>query len=463
MRVLLVVYDNASYIHWFPMGLGYIASVLQNHGIDVDIYNQDLHHYPDSHLTDFLDKNTYDVIGYSTVGGYYQYGKLISISNAINRSKNRPFYVLGGHGPSPEPEFFIKKTNADAIVIGEGEDTIIDLLSVLQKKKSLSEVKGIAYAADGGEVILNERRPLIEDVDGISFPAYHLFPIDYYRLLRVPKLGNSDFAMPMLSGRGCTFRCNFCYRMDEGFRPRSVEVIVEEIQLLKKTYGIKHIAFADELLMSSVTRTEQICYGLKKANLNIEWSCNGRLNYARPDVLALMKETGCVFINYGIEAFDDAILKNMNKALTTRQIQKGVDATIRAGISPGLNIIFGNIGEKLETLEKGVKFLLEYDDLAQMRTIRPVTPYPGCDLYYYAIEKGLLKDCADFYENKHRNSDLLAVNFTDLSDEEFHAALYDANSRLLKNYFGKQLKSYLEQTRKLYYEYDSGFRGYRQD
>ena len=133
-----------------------------------------------------------------------------------------------------------------------------------------------------------------------------------------------------------------------------------------------------------------------------------------------------------------------------------------AGISPGFNIIFGNIGENNKTLNKGVEFLLKYDDGAQMRTIRPVTPYPGSPLYYYAIEKGLLKDCEDFYENKHTNSDLAAVNFTDMTDDELHRCLFDANTRLLTNYFQKKLALTLEQARRLYLERDAGFRGFRQ-
>src|SRR3990170_562092 len=119
---------------------------------------------------------------------------------------------------------------------------------------------------------------------------------------------------------------------------------------------------------------------------------------------------------------DDQVLKNMQKALTTKLIIKGIEATLSAGISPGLNILFGNIGDNKETLNKGVEFLLKYDDGAQLRTIRPVTPYPGSPLYYYAMEKDLLRDCEDFYENKHVNSDLVAINFTDLSDDEFHLA-----------------------------------------
>lgn len=461
MKVLLVVYDNESYIHWFPQGLAYIASVLKNKGYYVEIYNQDVHHYPDEHLTEYLNKNRFDVIGVSVIAGYYQYRKLLKISDAINSSKHRPFYTLGGHGPSPEPEYFIKKTKADVIVIGEGEETIVELMEAIENHTSLRTIKGIAYR-DGDKTVINKRRSLIKDIDSILFPSYDLFPMEYYRLLRMPHCSNTDFAIPMLSGRGCIFKCTFCYRMDEGFRPRSNENIIEEIKLLQRNYNITFIAFGDELLMSSEKRTISLCEDFIKANLNIKWDCNGRLNFAKPDVLKLMKRSGCVFINYGIEAMDDQVLKNMKKGLTTKQIIKGIKNTLNAGISPGFNIIFGNIGDNKETLNKGVDFLLKYGDGAQMRTIRPVTPYPGCDLYYYAIEKGLLKNCEDFYENKHINSDLVSVNFTNMSDDEFHKCLHEANLALLKKYFKEKNASYAEQMKKLYCERDDSFRGFRQ-
>ena len=460
MRILLVAYDADNYIHFFPQGLAAIAAVLRNAGHEVEIYSQDLHHYPESHLTKYLNKKIFDVIGVSIIAGYYQYRKLLLISKAINSAKYRPFYIIGGHGPSPEPEFFLKKTGADAAVIGEGEITIIELLKALENKKSFKGIKGIAFNKDGN-VVINERRPLIKDIDSVPFPAYDLFPMGYYRLLRMPHANSSDFIMPMLSGRGCTFKCTFCYRMDKGFRPRSNESIIAEIKLLKKDYGITYVAFADELLMSSVRRTESLCRDFLKAKLNVKWDCNGRLNYAKPALLKLMKKAGCSFINYGIEAMDNNVLKNMKKGLTTNQITKGIDATLEVGISPGLNIIFGNIGDNRETLNKGVEFLLKYDDGAQFRTIRPVTPYPGSPLYYHAVEKGLIKDCEDFYEKKHLNSDLLAVNFTDMSDEEFHEALFEANSRLIANYYKRAEENTIEGARKLYLEKDTGFRGFR--
>lgn len=461
MKILLVVYDNDMYISVFPLGMAYIASVCRKAGHEVHIYSQDVFHFPESHLTDLLNREHFDVVGVGVIGGYYQYRKLLKISAGVNESKNRPFFILGGHGPSPEPEYFLKKTQADAVVIGEGENTIVELLKALELKSDLAKIQGIAFIKDG-KFTQTPRRPLIQNIDEIPLPAWDLFPMDHYALLKEPNSKNSERTMLMLSGRGCTFKCNFCYRMDEGFRPRSSVSILEEIGILMKDYRASYIDFQDELLMSSIARTIELCEAILKSGLKFHWACNGRLNYARPDVLQLMKDAGCAFINYGIEAMDNQILKNMNKALTVDQIIKGIEATLSMGISPGFNILFGNIGESEKTLEKGVEFLLKYDDSAQMRTIRPVTPYPGSPLYYYAIEKGLLKNCEDFYEHKHINSDLLAINFTNLSDKEFHSHLCEANKKLIEKYFSVQLKRAFNNAEKLYIGLDSSFRGFRQ-
>ncbi|MEK6731620.1 MAG: radical SAM protein [Pseudomonadota bacterium] len=460
MRVLLVVYDNGSYISDMPLGIMYIAAVLKKQGIEVEIYSQDYHHYTDEHLTAYLDANRFDVIGLGVVGGYYQYRKLLTLSKAINASKNRPFYVIGGHGPSPEPEYFLKISQADAVVMGEGENTIVELVNAIARHQSLSDVQGIAYHDHDG-VHINQRRLLIQNIDTIPWPAYDLFPMEYYRLTRLPGAYATEFCSCMLSGRGCHFKCNFCYRMDEGFRPRDSEAIIEEMRYLKDKYHINYIYFDDELLMSSEHRVMQLSEALINAHLGMRWMCNGRLNYAKPAILKLMRRAGCVFINYGIESIDDEILKNMNKCLTIKQIYSGIEATLAEGISPGLNIIFGNIGETAEILEKDVEFLLKYDDGSQIRNIRPVTPYPGSPLYYYALEQGLLKDCQDFYENKHLNSDLLTVNFTNLTDDVFYSLLCKANETLLNNYFKNKNEAYIKLTRKLYDERDVDFRGYR--
>ncbi len=127
-----------------------------------------------------------------------------------------------------------------------------------------------------------------------------------------------------------------------------------------------------------------------------------------------------------------------------------------------MNTIYGNINEPLEAIEDAVEFLYKYDDHAQLRTIRPVTPYPGSELFTYAVEHGLPKGTADFYEQKHMNSDLVSVNFTQYPTEVIHKRLYDANVRLINRYLGVQAQSYKQICEDMYLNNNVTYRGFRQ-
>ncbi|MBI29371.1 MAG: B12-binding domain-containing radical SAM protein [Pelagibacteraceae bacterium] len=462
LKVVFIAYDNGHFDNEFPMGIGAIAAVLKKHGHHITIWNQDLHHYPDSSLTEYLDKNKFDVAIMSLIAGYYQYQKMKSLSKALNRSKNRPFYVMGGYGPTPEPEFFLKKSGCDAVGLGEGETTVAKLMEAVENKTSLRNVPGIAWL-ENGKLQQTPRAPLVH-LDSLDWAPYELFDMKTYRMYRMEKGSPTDFCMPMMSARGCSFKCTFCYRMDAGYRSRSAENLLDECEMLYKDYGINYFAFEDDLLMSSVSHTESVCREFLKRNLPIKWKCNGRLNYCSEELLQLMKDAGCTFINYGIESMDQKVLNNMKKGLRPDMIVRGIEDTLKVGMSPGLNFIFGNKGDNKETIKKSVDFLLKYDDFAQTRTIRPVTPYPGSPLYYDAIEMGLLdKDnpAEDFYERKHLNSDLICTNFTELTDEEFYECLRWANSTLMKNYYNKQRDGVLDRINYLYETKDVTFRGFR--
>ena len=476
-KILFAVYDNGSYDHIFPMGFGALAAVLKRDGHDITVWNQDMHHWPDDYLRKYLDENKFDVVVLSVIAGYYQYQKVLSLSKAINNSKQRPFFIMGGYGPTPEPEYFLKKSGADVVCMGEGEITICKLMEALGEQKTktnsylpgpwLEDVPGVAWLnTDGKDIKLKKtlRAPLVHDLDTLPQVPYELFPMEYYRMVRFPNIKPTDFAFPLMSARGCSFKCTFCYRMDPGYRVRSPQNLMDEVELLHTKYGITYIAFQDDLLMSSVKHTEEVCKEMLKRDLPVKWSCNGRLNYCSEELLQLMKDAGCTFINYGIESLDQTVLNNMKKGLRPDMIERGIQDTLKVGISPGLNFIFGNKGDNKKTIKKAVDFLIKYDDFAQKRTIRPVTPYPGSPLYYDAIEMGSLdKDnpAEDFYERKHLNSDLVCTNFTELTDEEFYECLKWANTELMKNYFDKQRDGTLTQIKKLYDEKDVSFRGFR--
>ena len=462
-RVLFVVYDNGSYDNEFPMGVGALAAVLKKQGHEITLWNQDIHHYPDSSLTAYLDKNKFDVVILSLIAGYYQYQKMKNLSKAINNSNNRPFYVMGGYGPTPEPEFFLKKSGCDVVGMGEGEITISKLMGAIENKTPLRKVPGIAWL-ENGKLQQTPRAPLVHSLDSLEWYPYELFDMGHYRMQRLQKNTPTDFCMPMMSARGCSFRCTFCYRMDPGYRKRSARNLLDEVEMLHKNYGITYINFEDDLLMSSVAHTEEVCAEFLRRNLPVKWSCNGRLNYCSEELLQLMKDAGCIFINYGIESMDQTVLNNMKKGLRPEMIVRGIEDTLKVGISPGLNFIFGNHGDNKKTLKKVVDFMIKYDDFAQKRTIRPVTPYPGSPLYYDAIKMGLLdknNPAEDFYERKHLNSDLICTNFTELSDEEFYDCLRWSNTVLMRNYYDKQRDNTEAQINYLYKTRDVTFRGFR--
>jgi len=249
--------------------------------------------------------------------------------------------------------------------------------------------------------------------------------------------------------------------MREGFFERSIPAIMDEIRWLYSHFQITHFQFADELLMSSVNRTEDICLAISQLPFKIKWDCNGRLNYAKSPLLRLMKTSGAQYVNYGIESLNQTVLNQMGKGLTLDQIHSGVEETLKAGLSPGLNLLWGFPGEGVGDLKEAVRFLKEFDPAHELRTIRPVTPYPGTPLYKKAIEMGLIQGPEDFYERKHKNSDLFTVNFMDMPIEDAHKHLYDANLELMDDFLSKRGLKNKKMAYKLYYEGDKNFRGFR--
>lgn len=436
-KALLISYDNGSHISFFPINLAYLTAAMERVDWKVDIWQQDIHHWPDEFLKGKLEYEGYDFVGLGFVGGYYQYQKAIALSAVINKCRNRSSFkfVLGGHGPAAAPEYFLNKLGADHVVIGDGEQAIFNLNSPI---------------VDGGRV-----KPHF-------WPAYERFPIEIYRLHRFPNSDPNEFTMPILSARGCPFKCSFCYRMTPGYFQRDVEDVMKELAYLHYDYGINQFQFADELLMSSHDRAIEFSEAIMRLPFKIKWDCNGRLNYADPEVLKTMKRSGCNYVNYGVEALDDDVLRAMNKRLDVDTITRGVEATIAAGLTPGLNIMWGNPGDDTETLRKAVDFLLKYDGISELRTIRPVTPYPGSALFGMACKEGMIRDAADFYEQKHVNSDLFTVSFMDGIDaKEADQLLYKANERLLSAYYMRCTIAASNRAKAFYSGQDSKFRGWR--
>lgn len=460
MKILFVNYDNESALNILPVGTCYVASYLKKHGYDdITYYSQDIYHFPEDHLTRFISENHFDIVAVGFVAGYYQHRKILKICDAINKAKNRPFIVLGGHGPTPEPSFYLKATDADAVVMGEGELPFFNLVRALDTKTSLDDVKGIAFR-NGQDVVLNQRENPIVDLDSIPFPYYEILPMEYYVNKKLYHMLPTDRMIFMVGSRGCNYSCNFCQRLEKGIRFRAAGNLVEEIKKYKKDYGISYIVFLDELFMYNEKRVFELTEAFIKAELNIKYFCTGRLNIVNGKILDMLKRSGCVCVDYGIEQFDNDALVGMSKRLTEEDIIKGIELTQAKGFPIIFDIIFGNVGDTKKSLRKTLDFFKKYNDYGQFRTIRPVTPYPGTRLYYHAIEKGLLKGPEDFYA-KHVNLELPTVNFTDIPDDEFVALLFEANKEIITDYYNHFKDASIEAFKKVYFENDTSFRGVR--
>lgn len=433
-KVLFIVHDVYQEDNEFPLGIGYLSAVLKKHGADVKVCCQDVFHYTNEELADRSLKNEeYNLIGIGFLAARFK-ETIIDLCATVNKYKKNAKLILGGHGPSPMPEYVLKTTKADLVAIGEAEETIIEVLDAILNNGDFANIKGIAYR-DSNKVYVNERRKPIKNLDSLPFPAWESFPMDIYTTnMRYMGQRDDQKAFQIITSRGCINRCAFCYRLEKSIRYRSIENVIEEMKLLYNNYDVTYFVIQDELFVSSFKRFKKFVDALKEHDLlhKISYNiCSGiRADIATDEMAKLLKDTGCTYVNIGFESVTQQCLDDMNKNTTVEDNFRTAELMTRYGIGMGINFIWGIMSDNEDTVWRNIDFIKKYNSYDELRTIRPITPYPGCDLYYEAIEKGLLDGPEDFFE-KFKNSDLLTVNFTDIPDNKFYKILFKANKELI--------------------------------
>ncbi len=464
-KVLFIVHDVYQNDNVFPMGIGYLAAVLKNKGYQVQIYHMDVYHYSNDDLAKFLDENEFDLIGIGFLAARFK-ETVFDLIHVIANHKKNALTILGGHGPSPIPEYMLETTPADIVAIGEAEQTIVDLIECKLARGDLGQVKGIAYKKEG-TTIVNPRQSIWKNINLLPLPAWDLFPMDIYTANMVfPRMQKFDKSFSILCSRGCVGKCNFCYQLEKGFRIRSPENFVKEMKILHDTYGINYFCFLDDLSLTSKKKFKQLVDEIKENDLKVQLNIEARVDIIDEELVDMMEEAGVSFVNIGFESMSQKVLNIMKKKTTVEDNFKAAEIVTKSGLNLGINLIWAEPGDDEESLNNAVDFIMKYSCYEQIRTIRPVTPYPGSPLYYEAIDKGLLKGPADFFE-KFNNSDRITVNFTEMSDERCYELLLKANSRLIRNYFQntnqdmQEAAILIDQYRDLYSGKILNFRGSR--
>lgn len=358
-----------------PLGIAWLAAVLEREGHQVKILDAHAIGLFVDQVPQWLRGNLpFDVIGITATT------PLINNALAIARLVKAEFkdvkVVLGGVHPTVMPEEVLLEEAVDLVVRGEGERTILDIAA----EKPLAEIKGISFRGEEG-VVHNSDCELINDLDSLPFPAYHLLPMEKYR----PATGAAKRlpATSVLATRGCPGRCTFCYRIfGSRLRYRSGRMVAEEAKLLQDRYGIKEICFYDDSFTAVKKEVVSFCQSLHDLRLALTWSCFSRIDSFNKELFNIMKESGCHQVMYGVETLNPEILKNVNKRTNPESVEGVIFATQKIGIAVRAAFMLGNPGETELTMEQNIQFAIRLEpDLAIFNI---TTPFPGTEMFMWA-------------------------------------------------------------------------------
>lgn len=378
-KIILVKFDSEYAIKYnYPLSIVTVGSALKNAGFDVELihcYDDDL----DNVANDVIEKNPL-FIGFSVITSA---SILLTVkASKVIKEKSKIPIVWGGIHPSLLPEQCISEEYVDIIVIGEGEETIIEVAKKLDNNESLDGVMGVWFK-NNGTIIKNEPRGFIKDFSRSRLDFSLLDPSRYYHELHGSRKG-----FDYMSSRGCPHHCRFCYNAKfnkRTWRPMSEEIVLDDIQFLKRTYNIEAVYFVDDNFYVNKKRALNI---LKRINLPTYTEI--RIDYITDEFAKELKEMNPKLVLVGAESGSNRILQLIGKDFEIEDTKRAVQIFAKYHIPVHYSFIMGLPTETREETEKTIDFMLWIHKAHKeaLFTIGQYMPYPGSELYEVAIEKG---------------------------------------------------------------------------
>lgn len=379
--------------YWQPLGTLYVAAALQAAGYRVEFLNGAFlnHEAIMARLAELQPQ----VVGlYSTTFGWQ---RAVMTAAAIKKHSPESFIVVGGPYAVAVQEHCLKACpDIDAVVTGEGEQTMVEMVGRLERGESLSGVAGLVFR-QGGQICTNDPRPLITDMDTIPFPARELLG-EADRYIPPPATYRRQPVAVVMTSRGCNRHCLYCFQIDKtrksGIRYRSIGNVMEEIELLL-AQGYREIKFIDDTLAADYNRAMAIAREIKKRKLDFTWFVSACVNQVDKELLQAFKEAGCWAILFGVESGVQKDLNAIRKGITIAQIEKAVSAAKQVGLTVYTPFLFGIPGQTFADGLKSIEFACKLNpDIANFHAI---TPFPGTELYDNIEKYGTMStDLNDF-------------------------------------------------------------------
>ncbi|MDW7731313.1 MAG: radical SAM protein [Methanolobus sp.] len=363
------------------VGIAYLSAVLRKEGHDVLIYDQGIEN-DDRKLLQLIENSRPDVIGITAFSYCYSYVFEL-ITNIKNAAVDIPLIVGGPHISAVKKQILMESL-ADFGMIGEGEIAFPDFLKELNEKNpQFSKISGLIWKDASGEIVENKFQSYIEDLNSLPFPDYENFNLEKYTYY-------DKRTLPIITSRGCPYGCNYCsvrLSMGRGFRPRSPENVVDELEYWYRK-GFDNFEFNDDCFSLDMERAKEICRLIINRNLKIKWQLyNGiRVDRVNSELLDLMKDSGCIFISYGCESGNQKIINGIGKGITLEQVRNAAELTNKVGIKNSVNFIIGHPGETYQTAMETIKFAESLP--TNFVNVYNLVPYPGTVLYDWVNENG---------------------------------------------------------------------------
>ncbi len=379
--------------YWQPLGTLYVAAALIKAGHEVRFLNGAFMAH--SHILNEISEYKPEFVGiYSTTFGW---DRAVRTAADIKDKHAEVFITVGGPYPVAVQELCLKDADSiDAVVTGEGEITSVEILDRLSQGRDLQGVAGAAYRKNG-EVIKNQPRALITDLDSIPFPARELLG-DAGDYIPPPATYKRKPVAVIMTARGCNRKCLFCFQIDKyrksGIRYRSVNNVMDEIELCLRQ-GYKEIKFIDDTLAADYDRAMGIALEIKHRGLDFTWFASACVNQVDKPLLKAFKDAGCWAILFGAESGVQKNLNSIRKGITLDQTRRAVKAAKEAGLTVYTPFLFGIPGETFDEGLKTIEFACELNpDIANFHAI---TPFPGTELYDNLDKYGSMSsDLTDF-------------------------------------------------------------------
>jgi len=409
------------------LGPLYIAATLKQNNIDVHLIEARTENLSYDKVIEEVKKEDPDFVGITVITS--RISNALYLSAKVKEINPDIKVILGGPHINFEHKTVITNTSVDFCVRGEGEITVLHLITCVSNGGNLRDIRGITFKAKNNEVIITPDRPFIQDLDILPFPDRELLHSPAYK----GTWTEGEAFSPMLATRGCPFLCQFCAaptiwgRLQ---RRRSVVNVLDELEEIYNKFGVRYIRFVDDLLVVNQKWAIELCRGMIKRGLNdLSWACDGRVGVMSEELLEELKKANCKVIFYGIEFGNQRILDLSKKGINVTQVKETIEMTLKAEISSYGYFMMGYPTETVETVEDTINLAtelgLEYGMDSAGFSI--VTPFPGTELYKYCQRNNMLKS-TDWNRYSYQRGESI-IKLKNITDKELKAlyekALYE--------------------------------------